>query len=112
MQYVRTDATKALITVTTKELLHATFSSNLDIIWDSRKDENGASSTLIGGFFDDINPILREDEKDITALFKSGKTFILIPSAMSIIDSCDYAEIIVTRSNGTSFVIRDADIEY
>lgn len=110
MKTVSKRATKLIIEVTTRELYDAFHACSLDIVWGEqcgRERHNSAARMLAG-----LERLIDEGEENIRAMFRDGDTYLLVPGATGELENHDCVEIKVTRSDKTSFLIENADIQF
>ena len=105
MNFTDTQVTQRTFNVTTKEML----SCYLDFIKSNIWDEDDVTGKI--EFTEDVmTSILSEKEEYITKLFRDGATVFLIPDFND--EGLDYISIEVTRVDGTTFKIKNEDINW
>lgn len=105
MKFTDSQVIQRTFHVTTKEML-ATY---LDYIKDAVWDEDDVTGKI--EFTEDVmTSILSEKEEYITKLFRDGATVFLIPDFND--EGLDYITIEVTRVDGTTFKIKNEDINW
>ena len=105
MNFTDTQVTQRTFHVTTKEML----SCYLDFIKSNIWDDDDVTGKI--EFTEDVmTSILSEKEEYITKLFRDGATVFLIPDFND--EGLDYITIEVTRVDGTTFKIKNEDINW
>ena len=105
MNFTDTQVTQRTFNVTTKEML----SCYLDFIKSNIWDDDDVTGKI--EFTEDVmTSILSEKEEYITKLFRDGATVFLIPDFND--EGLDYITIEVTRVDGTTFKIKNEDINW
>ncbi len=99
-------ATKLVVEISTRELFVNYNSSIVDVLWDHDRPD-----------FDEplaepLDNIFRENDDAIRRLFREGSTMMLLGNEFSELDKHDVIEVVVTKRDGTTFVVANEDVNY
>lgn len=98
-------AVKAIVEITTQELFNNWAASTVDVLWDKHHED------ITEVLADPLEAIHREYEEDIRKLFKDS-TPMLLGKAFEDVEKADCCEVIITKRDGTTFIVTTEDMDY